>query len=182
MQCRFNIMRLILFCLIFGVTTCATFIPRVYLIHTNQLLDTLQKQFPLSLEKGAGFVGLTIGVPQLALIPEQNRVSVDGDFVANAGKLGLVGHFTVSSSLRYDAEQSAIYLKETRLDSLQFKGGHDFPERVRSRIDRIVSESILKRSLHRFQPGELAALGFKIDVEAIDVVHNGILMKLRPVR
>jgi hypothetical protein len=84
--------------------------------------------------------------------------------------------------LRYDAEQRAVFLKEARIDSLQTKYGNDLPEAVRSLINRMLSDSRMKNPVYRFRPSELVVLGTEIEVESIEVVPDGILLKLRAVR
>jgi hypothetical protein len=178
-----NILNLILLAAITCIlASCATFIPREYLIPKDRMVEELQKHSPLHREKGTGVFSITVTAPRLSLIPEQNRVGIDSEFSAKASKLGFEGHFQFTSGLRYDAEQRAVFLKEARIDSLQTKNGNDLPEAVRSLINRMLSDSRMKNPVYRFRPSELVVLGTEIEVEAIEVVSDGILLKLRPVQ
>ena len=118
----------------------------------------------------------------MSLITLGNGVAVESDFIANAGKLSLGGRFALSGQLRYRPEDRTVVVKEVRLDALQFQNGMDVPEWAKSRIEPMVVQTIEKNALYRFPPGELVALGIQLEVEAIEVVQEGILLKLRPVR
>lgn len=166
----------VIVCIFLG---CATFIPRESFIPKGRLVEELQKHSPLHREKGSGVFSITITATRLSLIPEQNRVSIDGEFSANASKIGLEGHFQFTSGLRYDAEQRAVFLKESRIDSLQTKNGNELPEAVRSLINRMISDSRVQNPVYRFRPSELVVLGTEIEVDSIEVLPNGILLRLR---
>ena len=159
------------------LTAC---IPKTYHIPKEQLDDALQKHFPLQRENGP--LSVTIAAPRLSLISEENRVGIDSGFSAKAAKLEFEGQFQFTSGLRYDPEQRAMFLKEARIDSLQTKNGKALPDVVRSLINRMVADAILKYPVYRFRPSELVVLGTEIEVEAIEVVTDGILLKLRAAR
>ena len=174
-----NIIKLIeLAALVCMLTAC---IPEKYHIPKERLDDVLQKHLPFQFVKGPILV-TTVGVPLLSLITEQNRVSVGTDFEVKASKLELEGHVIFSSSLRYDPEQRAIFFSEARIDSVQTRNGKVLPELARSLVDRLVSDSMTRKPIYRFRPSELVVLGTEIEVESIEVVPDGILLKLRAVR
>jgi hypothetical protein len=158
---------------------CSTLIPKEYLIPKERLVEELQKHSPLHREGGTGVFSITIAARRLSLLPEQNRVGIDSEFSAKATKLGFDGQFHFTSGLRYDTEQRAVFLTEARIDSLQTKSGHELPGTVRSLINRVLSDSRMKNPVYRFRPSDLVVLGNEIEVEAIEVVPDGILLKLR---
>lgn len=183
MNHRLSLTDLLAIGLVLLLGACSTFIPKQHLIPTDRIVGKLQEKFPLHNERPSGIPGLTLTItiasPKLILLPEDNRVRVEGDFIANAGKPSVKGHFALSSALRYDRDERAVFLKEARLDVLQSQGGKDFPEVARSRIGRRVVESVERSALYRAKPGELVALGVELEVEALDVVQDGIQLTLR---
>lgn len=69
--------------LVLVLSSCAAFIPKEHLISTAQLAGTIQKPFPLHVEKG-GVLSITISQPQFVLYPGQNRFGLNGRFLAHA--------------------------------------------------------------------------------------------------
>lgn len=161
------------------LSACATIIPKEYLIPKDQMVGTLQKQFPLHWDKGAGLLGIAIDQPQLTLLPEQNRVRLHGRFLAHVPLLDIEGAFDCSSALHYDPTLRAVLLQGVSLDALQLKQGKNLTERLRSEISRIMNSYAADHPLYRFKPDELAVLGVSLDVDGIVVTPDGIVLKLR---
>lgn len=167
--------------LVLAISSCAALIPKEHLIPRERLAGTLQKQFPLRMEKAAGLFSITVDQPQLTLYPDQNRMGINGRFVAHAALFDIDGDFSSSSMLRYDPEQRAVFLQDARLDSFRIKQqGNRFTEMLRAQISRILRDYAVTHPVYRFKPDELVALGMKIEVANITVSPEGVVMQLRP--
>lgn len=160
------------------LSSCSAIIPKEHLIPKEKLVVSLQKQFPLHREKGNGQFSITLDIPKLSLMPEQKRVVIDDEFTAKALMVDIEGKLKFSSELRYDHGLKAIFLKEARLDYLQFRQINAFSEVVRSLINRMFKESIEKDPLYKFKPDELTFIGEKIDITSIEIVPEGIMLKI----
>ena len=171
--------RLLLLVSALVLSACATIIPKEHLIPKDQLVGTLQKQFPLQWDKAAGLLGIAIDQPQLTMVPEQNRVRLHGRFLAHVPLLAIEGTFDCSSALRYDTKLRAIFLQGVTLEALQLKQGKNLAATLRSEISRMLNSYAADHPLYRFKPDELVVLGVDIDVDGIVVTPDGIVLKLR---
>jgi hypothetical protein len=160
------------------LTSCSVFVPKEHLIPKEKLASALQKKFPIRYEDAGGLVSIVIDSPKLTLVPEQNRVSIKGHYIANATLLEIKGDFVFSSKLTFDKEKRAIFLNEARFDSFEPSGGF-FEQKLRTVLNHQVSLFVSENPIYTFKPDELVVLGVKVEVEAIDVVTDGILLKLR---
>jgi hypothetical protein len=169
-----------LFVLIFVLVlcACAAIIPKEHLIPNDQLTSTMEKHFPLLREKG--LIKVTIDEPELKLKPNQNRLGMNGHFTAHASVLEVEGNFTLSGRLQYNPKQRAVYLQDASLDSLHLKQGISIPEMLRTEINRMLNEYAANNPVYRFKPDELVVLGVKVEVWDIEIVAEGVLLKLRP--
>jgi len=156
---------------------CAVIIPKEHLIPKDQLVSSMQRQFPLHREKG--IFSITIDAPALKLIPDQNRLGMTGHFSAHAAVLEIDGNFTVSGQLKYNPDQRAVYMKKASLDSLNLKHGVTIPEIIRTEVNRMLNDYAANNPVYRFKSDELVVLGVKVDVEDIGVMPEGVLLKLR---
>lgn len=167
--------------LMLALGACAALIPKEHLIAKAQLAGTVQKQFPLRIEKAGGLFSITVDRPQLMLYPDQNRMGLNGRFVAHAALFDIDGDFASSSMLRYDPRQRAVFLQDARLDSFRIRQqGNRFTEMLRTEISRVLRDYGANHPVYRFKPDELVALGMKIDVGNIVVSPEGLVLQLRP--
>jgi len=163
--------------ILLALTSCSALVPREYLIPKEKLASALQKKFPLHYEDAGGLVSIVIDSPKLTLVPEQNRVSIKGRYTANATLLEINGDFVFSSKLAFNKEKRAIFLNEARFESFEPSGGF-FEQKLRSALNQQMSQFVSENPIYTFKPDELIVLGVKVEVEAIDVTTDGILLKL----
>ncbi len=161
-----------------ALSACAALIPKQHLIPKEQLDGTMQKQFPLQWEKGP--LRITLEAPQLTLNPAQNRLAVNTHFTAHAAMIDIDGDFLSSSALRYDSKQRAVFLQGVSLDAMKLKHGNGFAEMLRPEIGRMLNSYAASHPVYRFKPDELVVLGVKVDVGAIGVVPEGLVLSLHP--
>ena len=164
-----------------ALAACSTLLPKQHLIDKQTLVGALQKKFPLQHEEAGGLLSLVIDSPKLTLLPEQNRVSVSGRYLVNATLKEIKGDFVFSSKLRYDAQKRALFLSEAHFDSFA-SGANPLENKLRSLLDRKISDFVSKNPLYAFRPDELVVLGTKMEIGAIDIVAEGILLQLQAAR
>ncbi len=162
---------------------CATILPSEYVLTQERLNGKLAQKFPMSRETGQGLLRnkVTLSSPALAFSAEQNRVAFAVNFSATtAMRVNLDGLFAVSGSLRYDAEQRALYLQDVRLNTLQAR--QDFAgvlDLLRPHLTRMLADYMNENPLHRFEPDELSYEGMELEIEAVDVVSEGIRFRFK---
>jgi hypothetical protein len=169
--------KLFLMILVLAISACAEILPKEHLIPKEQLVGTLQKHFPIHQQKGP--FSITIDEPQLNLGSNQNRLGINGHFSARAAMLGVEGNLTISSKLKYNSAQRAIFLQEVSLDSLSLKHGNNIPEILRAEINHMMNDYAANNPVYVFKPDELKILGVELEVEDIAIVPEGIVLKLR---
>lgn len=86
----------------------------------------------------------------------------------------------MSSSLRFDVDQRAIFLQDPQFDNLTILQDESYAETLRPVMNMILVEYLRTHALYRFQADELRFAGAEIDITGIDVVTNGIRVKLAP--
>jgi hypothetical protein len=85
-----------------------------------QLQAYLDKQYPRDYEQLGGLVSLRVLNPRVAIPQQSNRLHMDFDIgIEGMGMRGdkPVGHFAVTSGLRYDIAAQALYLEDPSLES-----------------------------------------------------------------
>jgi hypothetical protein len=165
--------------LVLVLTSCAALIPKEHLIPKEELVSTVEKQFPLNWDKGGGLLSIRLDAPQPVLLPAKNRIAMNIHFLAHAALVDIEGDFTGSSQLRYDPAQRAVFLQAASLDALHLKQGNNFSDMLRPQLSRLLGDYAAKHPLYRFKPDELVVLGVKVDVAGITVTSDGVMLTLR---
>jgi len=181
MKSYFNLQKILLLTIIFVLSACSSLVPKEHLIPKEKLTTTLQNKFPILHQEAGGLFNILIESPQLNLIPEQNRLSIKAHYIANATILELTGDFAFSGKLKYDAEKRDIFLSDAKFDSLQLAGGF-LDEKIRNKLNVKISEFAQQTPIYTFKPDELTFLGTQLEISSIDVVNDGILLKLHPLK
>ena len=129
-----------------------------YTVSAAQLQRSVAARFPLRYPV-PGVLTLELQVPQLRLLPEQNRVSAE--MVANAAGPALnrshTGTFEISFALRYEASDRSIRAHQLRFNRLQFPtlqpGVVDL---LNTYGPALAQQSLLEVVLHQLRPQDLA--------------------------
>lgn len=164
---------------VLALTACAALIPKQYAVPKTKLENKLQQSFPLQREVGKGLFSVHMNAPVLNLLAEKNRVELLGDFAAHSLLMDAVtGQFTVSGGLRYDRAEHAIYMQDAQLDALQISTDAQAAEMLRPFLNAMLREYLNNTPLYRFQVDELRFSGKEIDITAIQIQANAIMLKL----
>ena len=129
-----------------------------YTVSAAQLQRSVAARFPLRYPV-PGVLTLELQVPQLRLLPEQNRVSAE--MVATAAGPALnrshQGTFEISFALRYEASDRSIRAHQLRFKRLQFPtlqpGVVDL---LNTYGTALAQQSLLEVVLHQLRPQDLA--------------------------
>ncbi len=156
-------------------------LPTEYVVTQERLESKLAQKFPVSRESNRGHLKVTLDAPELAFLAEQNRLSFAFHFFATtAMHVGLDGRIALSSGLRYDAGQRAIYLQDVHIDTLQVRQDPaSLVELLRPQLTKMLGDYLKEKPLHRFEPEDLRYRGVEFEIETVDVVSNGIRIKFK---
>jgi hypothetical protein len=155
--------------------------PRTLEIPRAQLEAALARRFPIETRAGDLF-SFKVAQPQLALLPESNRLRLDFDVEAmnRVVPRAVRGALSLSFALRWEASDASIRLTQVRAERFDVQG---LPESLRRELQPLgiaVAERVLEdMSLRTFRPDELArAQGYTPG--AIRVTPTGVLIELLP--
>jgi Protein of unknown function (DUF1439) len=141
----------------------------------------LNRQYPRDYKQFGGLASLRVLNPRVALPETDNRLHLDFDVgIEGLGMRGEkpVGHFAVTSGLRYDSAQQALYLEEPTLESaeLPLLGGR-MNTTGRDLINGWLRDYARAEPVYTFDAEHLEALGSRR--VAGTLIENGkIVIKL----
>lgn len=164
------------------LSACATLVPKDYLVTHDQLERAWSKSFPLQRELGRGLFNASIATPEVTFLTAQNRISLATNFsVSSLLAGGVKGRIGLSGSLRYDAEQRALYLQDPNVETLEVDSGSAaLGETMRPALNMMLNEYLRANPLYQFKQDEMRYAGNDIDITKISVVENGIRFDLKP--
>ena len=173
---------LLLFLSLLLLSACATLVPKDYLLTHEQLERAWGRSFPLHRELSRGLFSTTLATPEVAFLSAQNRISLGMNFsVSSLFGGNLQGHIALTGALRYDAEQRALYLHDTNLETLKVdQGSVALGETLRPALNMMFSEYLRANPLYQFKQDEMRYAGMVIDISGIEVVENGIKLNIKP--
>ncbi len=173
--------RLLLTVILLALAACATLVPHEYLVTHAKLEEKLERSFPIHRELGQGLFSTTIDVPELGFDAAQNRISLTSGFSVHSFLSNdMRGRFVMTFALRYDAIQHAIFLQDTRLESLKIEPDNTYAGVLRAALDRVLDAYLTENPLYRFRSDELHFAGTDIEITGIEVATDGIRLKLAP--
>lgn len=143
----------LLFALLAG---CAS-VPHHVEIPRERLQSAVQRRFPYELP--AGLFTVQVGVPQLRLQPQDNRVQMDFpiDAMPRIGRNALHGELAVSFGLRYEPSDHTLRMVAAHVDQVQVQGVPACWREPLQAIGGLVAAHLLEDAvLHRFDAQEVA--------------------------
>jgi len=137
----------------------------------QQYLDTA---FPREYEALGGLFTLTARDPKLSIPSSGERLNMG--FSASASSGGgaetPVGRIVMSSGLRYDANDNALYMDQPTVDDVQpASPGQRVDEQTRVLLNLWLADYARKQPLYKLDPALMANLG-GVKVESA-TIHNG---------
>ncbi len=150
-----------------------------YKVSEAQLQAAVAKRFPRSYPVG-GLVDLTVQVPQLRLLPAQNRLGTDMVLQAAGQALGrsYTGDLDVDFALRYEPSDRSIRAYQLRVNALRFADLPPGPAMLlNSYAPKLAEQSLREVVLHQLKPQDLAltdTMGLQPDT--ITVTAQGLVI------
>lgn len=173
--------KLLLLISMLALGACAALVPHEYLISHERLDAKLAKSFPVRRDLANGLFSVTVNTPELGFLTAQNRISLAANFSAYSVLSGVVqGHVVLTSSLRYDASQHALFLQDAHFDSIKIEQDDAYAQMLRPALSMMLNDYLRENPLYHFQAVELRFAQTEIDIIGIEVVENGIKLKLSP--
>ncbi len=154
-----------------------------YTVSAAQLQRSVATRFPLRYPV-PGVLSLELQVPQLRLLPEQNRVSAE--MVANAAGPALnrshTGTFEISFALRYEPSDRSIRAHQLRFKRLQFPTLQPgVVDMLNTYGPALAQQSLLEVVLHQLRPQDLAlAEVMGLQPGSITVTDAGLVIGFVP--
>ncbi len=155
--------------------------PREVDVPAQRLEAALARRFPYEL-RPAGLFTLTVGLPHLELLPQENRLRLDFPVEAASRLLqgGGRGDLSVSFGLRYEPADTSLRAVNVRVEHIALQG---LPQALTAPLQSAgsaIGEKLLEgTALHTFSADDLArARGWTPG--AITVTPRGVRIELLP--
>jgi len=167
-----------------GVVACASLLgPRTVEISREELLSKLGKRFPAS-QRILNVLDIQVSAPDLAMLPDSNRVSAGFDLSATdlLGGKDYKGQVKLSFGLRYEPQDLSIRLTQVKVEHIALAGLPAVYQRSLTRLGAWVAEDRLQDyTVHRFKPEDLRSadrMGYQVG--DIVVTAKGLAIHLTP--
>lgn len=155
--------------------------PRTVDVSAQRLEAALARRFPYEL-RPAGLFTLTVGVPQLQLLPQEDRLRLDFpvDAAGRILQVGGRGALTVSFGLRYEPADTSLRAVNVRVERVAVQGLSEAWSAPLQLAGSAMAERLLEGTpLHTFTAEDLArAHGWTPG--SIRVTPGGVRIELLP--
>lgn len=154
-------------------------------VDAPRIQQYLAGEFPRDYEALGGLFTLTARDPELAIPATGQRLRMA--FSASASSAGgadtPVGRIHMSSGLRYDPQDSALYLDQPTLDEVQpASPGQRIDEQTRMLLNLWLTDYARKEPLYKLDPALVATLG-GVQVESARIENGRIVVRFnQPIR
>lgn len=148
-------------------------------VDAPRIQQYLAGEFPREYEALGGLFTLTARDPELTIPSTGQRLQMA--FSASASSAGgsdtPVGRIHMSSGLRYDPRDSALYLDQPTLDEVQpASPGQRVDEQTRMLLNLWLSDYARKEPLYKLDPALVATLG-GVQVESTRIENGHIVVR-----
>lgn len=154
-----------------------------YKVSAEQLQQAVAARFPRSYPVG-GWFNLTLQLPELRFLPEQNRMGTRIPLEAGGPALRrpAAGLFDLDFALRYEASDRSIRASQLRVNTLQLDGLQPGPAVMLSTYGPALAEQTLQGVvLHQLKPQDLALPdGMGLQPDSITVTTSGLVIAFVP--
>ncbi len=164
---------------------CANLIgPRQVDVPLSKLQAGIDKRFPIN-NRIMALLDLQLTHPQLALVPESNRLSLtmDATLAPPLTDKSWSGSFQLSGMLAIDAGKNTIVLRDVVLDRVLIDGSDSKRQEQFAKVANVAASRLLKDvPLHTFNPEQLRYGGVQFTPTRITATGSGVQVTFEPVR
>lgn len=164
------------------LASCASvFGPREVEVPLHKLQAGLDRRFPLN-ERLLELFDVQLTRPQLALLPEQDRVALSVDAsVAPPFARAWTGNVAFSGRLYVDPGRAAVMMAEPRVDHLRL--GNPEAERQLTRVANGLIDTVARDlPVYTFDQNDLRYAGVQFVPTRIRTTRTGLQVTLEPVK
>ena len=162
------------------LASCAT-VPRTVEIPRERIEAALARRFPWR-APASELLTVQVGVPQVELLPEANRIRLDSafDVTERLTHASMHGDIALSFGLRFEPADESLHLVGVEVERVDVRGVADDWRRPVEAIAAYVGEHLLEGfTLYHFTPEQVArANGWQPG--EIRVTSRGISVEMRP--
>ena len=143
----------------------------------EQITPHLQQQFPWQHEVMPGVVSVQLARPQLQLLADQAQLAVDIN-VTTLGQRNALGRALVSSGLRLDPVQAAVYLQQPRLIGFTLADGQTvaIDEQTAAMINEVLASHARQQPVYTLPPAYAAMAA---GVDSLQIEDGRLRVRLR---
>lgn len=152
-----------------------------YLVGEKMLADRLAESFPIRQSLPDGLFDAMVDVPKLSFFPAQDRIGLSAAF-SGSSTMGdeVRGRVELTSGLRYDVKERAVYLVDARLEKILAGENTAFAELLLPSLNAMLGAYFLHEPIYRVADNQLHFSDMEVDITSIAVAENGIKLAISP--
>lgn len=165
--------------------SCATLMgPRDVNLPQSKLQASLDRKFPFT-QRYYQIFDVTLRNPQLALLPETNRIGLNVDAVLAVpfANKSWQGNMALSGGLLIDQARQAIVLTDTRIDRLNLQGMDNAYAGQLAKIgDQLTRQFLDNLPLYNFKADDFQYAGARFTPTRITTGSNALVVTFEPAK
>ena len=167
------------------LASCASvFGPRQVELPLHKLQAGMERRFPLN-NRVLELFEIQLTRPQLALLPDTNRVALtmDASVAPPFLRKTWTGSMAMSGRLYVDAARGAVMMAEPRVDRFAVDGMDSSGQRQVTRVANLLVDQLVRDTpVYSFRPEDLRYAGVQFVPTQITAARDALVVTLEPVR
>ncbi|HAT33750.1 MAG TPA: DUF1439 domain-containing protein [Janthinobacterium sp.] len=167
------------------LASCASIIgPRQVELPLARLQQGLDKRFPVNNQILTMF-DVRLSRPQLALLPDDDRVALAMDATVSPPFIGQSWHgsLAMSGHLTLDPARNAVFIGAARVDRFAIDGVDEALRRQLAKMASLVTERVVEEvPLYNFRPEDLRYAGVQFVPTKITTTRTALVVTFEPAR
>ena len=167
------------------LASCASvFGPRQVELPLHKLQAGMERRFPLN-NRVLELFEIELTRPQLALLPDTNRVALtmDASVAPPFLRKSWTGSMAMSGRLYVDAARGAVMMAEPRVDRFAVDGMDSSGQRQVTKVANLLVDQLVRDTpVYSFRPEDLRYAGVQFVPTRITAARNALVVTLEPVR
>jgi len=166
-----------------ALAACATLVgPREVELPQAKLQQNLERKFPQH-ERVLGVFELELSHPQLAILAENDRVSLSLDVQVRPllARQNWQGSMQLSGRLKVDTARNTIYLSDAHVDRMAMRGMDEGKQNQVASVANLLAESSLRDvAVYTLKPDELRYGGMQFALAGISTRPGALVVHVQP--